>query len=904
MSFQIFTIEKTQYGEPVDILAPNEITLSQLVTYFILPSGIQLDVGSVFYWNLRETEEKSKDDKTKRNLEAIPDKIPPGFNLRVKCSSLHDRSAKRMASCRFGTVPLCFALPEDATLGRFKERVADWMSQRGQGGDWTIEGADQDCIDWGRIYEVIPVIREAPIRIFLKQIELEILPSLSWINLSDQLLRKWGLTKGTLLRIFPADGRVDNRDDEDHSYTFDWEAGKQCWFDIAYDLSKYPGDKAKLIRMIDQYGRVDRMVVKKEASDSHILAQWTKLLGIPTSIRLGIGSNNNIDYFWTYRSVPETIPCVFRTSAGQGNACIFDGPHQFKAEQLGRILDIRFPPLDLCQISREDKGPVIIQFQGEVQRLGLRILNEHILGWNLEERILFDPDISTWWVPYDFAAIMRRGHRIHSAIPDDVSQAIFPDLPWPERVVIRIKSQAPPQVPAAPLPAGGTPALPAPGLPSGWKGAALGQAQPISADASGLVGYISPNQGQGSPQGDLPPEPALLSLRGEDKKNEEIHALISWTTRKDYPLLIGISLPAQYQVGEEFHEVQLWEETDEDLIVEGNQAAMIYDWLNTRILGRSTIQTLPANMPRAMNDVTVQTWKDGKNGYILFTPNAYLTVPVGVMEVQVMMEYHLGYTRIGMGNAYTIKMLSDEFEAVTQEHWGIYPLQGHRRLTDGTVVHSVTNDRNLYWAVAADQTIQVCPPKILEERGRGTLITNQEDQGKLLQYWAHGQKELEVGVGLPLNGRKCEYWMKITLQPVPDDDGPTIYLREVYRLSKERLSSISQQLDVLVEDFYYRMRYIYNSIRIWYIPQITFNEGEYTRPFAESRVQRTNGSPSPTSWRLRSQRRQMIRSAKFPHSFLAQITGYKDGMMILKFREAKLYSLHLSILECKSHRAY
>jgi hypothetical protein len=40
MTYQIFTIEKTPFGEPVQILAPNELTLAQLVTYFILPTGI------------------------------------------------------------------------------------------------------------------------------------------------------------------------------------------------------------------------------------------------------------------------------------------------------------------------------------------------------------------------------------------------------------------------------------------------------------------------------------------------------------------------------------------------------------------------------------------------------------------------------------------------------------------------------------------------------------------------------------------------------------------------------------------------------------------------------------------------------------------------------------------------
>jgi hypothetical protein len=65
MTFQEFTIEKTPFGEPVQIWAPNELTLAQLVTYFILPNGLDLDVSSVFYWNLREVEDPSKADKSK-----------------------------------------------------------------------------------------------------------------------------------------------------------------------------------------------------------------------------------------------------------------------------------------------------------------------------------------------------------------------------------------------------------------------------------------------------------------------------------------------------------------------------------------------------------------------------------------------------------------------------------------------------------------------------------------------------------------------------------------------------------------------------------------------------------------------------------------------------------------------
>jgi hypothetical protein len=163
-----------------------------------------------------------------------------------------------------------------------------------------------------------------------------------------------------------------------------------------------------------------------------------------------------------------------------------------------------------------------------------------------------------------------------------------------------------------------------------------------------------------------------------------------------------------------------------------------------RIRGRSFEGMLPEDMPRSIDEVTVQTWKDGKSGYILFSPKDSLSVPVGVMEVQVRIEYDQAYTKVGMGNAYTIQMLADEFLTITQNQWRIYPLNGYRRLTDGTVVHRMTNDYEVFRAAAADHELQVLPPKILEERGMGTLITNGEDQGKLLQYWLTTGNQLKL----------------------------------------------------------------------------------------------------------------------------------------------------------------
>jgi hypothetical protein len=93
-----------------------------------------------------------------------------------------------------------------------------------------------------------------------------------------------------------------------------------------------------------------------------------------------------------------------------------------------------------------------------------------------------------------------------------------------------------------------------------------------------------------------------------------------------------------------------------------------------------------------------------------------------------------------------------------------------------------------------------------------------EDQGKLLQYWAHSENPMEVGVLIPTERLKIEYWMNITLQPVPEVDDPTIYLRVIQALWLERLREVSrglaQSIETLGDNFRYQIRYVFNGIRI------------------------------------------------------------------------------------------
>jgi hypothetical protein len=86
-SWQLSTAEKTPVCEPVPVDIPNEITLAQLVSSFIVPAGFeQVDANTVFFWTLEVISDPKSKDKTRNMVVQIPPRIPVGFNLRVMAS--------------------------------------------------------------------------------------------------------------------------------------------------------------------------------------------------------------------------------------------------------------------------------------------------------------------------------------------------------------------------------------------------------------------------------------------------------------------------------------------------------------------------------------------------------------------------------------------------------------------------------------------------------------------------------------------------------------------------------------------------------------------------------------------------------------------------------------------------
>jgi hypothetical protein len=161
---------------------------------------------------------------------------------------------------------------------------------------------------------------------------------------------------------------------------------------------------------------------------------------VPDSLPMDCARHNDLECHWGYREGSATpfISCTLISDSNRRNVNIYHGSDAFKAEQMGRILDVKIPPFELCRV--EGNSPHFTIWQpGEWTQLGLRVMREHDLVFQMNGVIIPTPSVTSWWIQYDFEAIMRCGNSVNSSIPPDPSEAEFPPFPWGNRVVVRIK---------------------------------------------------------------------------------------------------------------------------------------------------------------------------------------------------------------------------------------------------------------------------------------------------------------------------------------------------------------------------------------------------------------------------------------------------------------------------------
>jgi hypothetical protein len=360
----------------------------------------------------------------------------------------------------------------------------------------------------------------------------------------------------------------------------------------------------------------------------------------------------------------------------------------------------------------------------------------------------------------------------------------------------------------------------------------------VSADAAALVGYVSPNQSRPA-DGQLEEDAELSRLRGTSQADEEVGRLTAWTTRKDYNTLVGIALPIQDWVGEDYHVIQFWEETTDSIPVMEHHADDMYAWLVTRFRERAQSLRLPIGMPETFIGLSVQAYRDGKAGYILYGPLDSLAGDLTDMPVRVQIEYHYGSAKLGMDEDYTQRMLAQELWASIHNDLNLYPGIGFARTIEGTIRHNTTSDAESFHNSMTVYLIVDPSVKIQEDQGRGTAINSGEDQARLLQYWAWARQEIAVGVALSIDNHAVEYWLNLVLDPLVDDDDGRAYALALQQLWLSKLRRMSPQIaaecDKLGQDFSYRMSCQGNALKVWSTPTANIASG-LDKPLAETPV--------------------------------------------------------------------
>jgi hypothetical protein len=134
------------------------------------------------------------------------------------------------------------------------------------------------------------------------------------------------------------------------------------------------------------------------------------------------------------------------------------------------------------------------------------------------------------------------------------------------------------------------------------------------------------------------------------------------------------------------------------------------------------------------------------SSYVKFELESSLAENMESQPNSVKLEYGSGYPLIWMSDRHTTLMLRQEFCALVENDWSVYPSISHRRLTDATVVHrTVTDFHEIEGSVANDLMFDL-PERYQEDAGRGTGINLRSDPLRLLDYWAQAGQTALVGV--------------------------------------------------------------------------------------------------------------------------------------------------------------
>jgi hypothetical protein len=152
--------------------------------------------------------------------------------------------------------------------------------------------------------------------------------------------------------------------------------------------------------MIDSMGKEESLVVPGASSPEEIAAIWSRMIGLPSNVRIGCYTHDNENYHWGYPTgTPDpTFEFTLCTPSQRCSLKAFSGTDMYVADQLNRILGVEIPPLEKAKKSRHPNGGTLIEFKEEWVPLNFGIIRELALSWNVDGNLLPATRVTDWWL--------------------------------------------------------------------------------------------------------------------------------------------------------------------------------------------------------------------------------------------------------------------------------------------------------------------------------------------------------------------------------------------------------------------------------------------------------------------------------------------------------------------------
>jgi hypothetical protein len=157
---------------------------------------------------------------------------------------------------------------------------------------------------------------------------------------------------------------------------------------------------------------------------------------------------------------------------------------------------------------------------------------------------------------------------------------------------------------------------------------------------------------------------------------------------------------------------------------------------------------------------------------------------------------------------------------------------------DGTILHRTLSEFNEISEVVTNDLLFELPDKYQEEAERGTEINLRMDQLRILDYWARVGQTALVGVSLPVENHMVEYRTPMTIDPIAEEplDKYLTNLHSQWQATIREMSPcIAQCFANPPMNFTFKMRYLENTLRVWFTPEEVAAAG-LDKPLAEAPV--------------------------------------------------------------------